>query len=71
MTRSLQAILLALLATLAIGVAACGGGDEASSDTDVNQLLSDTLCGMIQAMSSIVSPALRSVSWITVRAVGK
>jgi len=45
-TRSLQAILLALLATLALGVAACGsGGDEASEDTDVNTLLSDTFKG--------------------------
>jgi hypothetical protein len=41
-TRSLQVILLALVAALAIGVAACGGGDSASSSTDVNTLLSDT-----------------------------
>ncbi len=46
MTRSLQVILLALVATLAIGVAACGGGGEsASSSTDVNTLLSDTFKG--------------------------
>ena len=46
MTRSLQAILLALLAALALGVAACGGGgDEASEDTDVDTLLSDTFKG--------------------------
>ena len=45
-TRSLQAILLALLAALALGVAACGGGgDEASADTDVDTLLSDTFKG--------------------------
>ena len=46
MTRSLQAILLALLAALALAVGACGGGgDEASADTDVNTLLSDTFKG--------------------------
>ena len=50
MTRSLQAILLALLATLALAVGACGGdggggGDEASADTDVDTLLSDTFKG--------------------------
>jgi hypothetical protein len=44
--RSLQAILLALLAALALGVGACGGGgDEASEDTDVDTLLSDTFKG--------------------------
>ena len=46
MTRSLQAILLALLAALALAVGACGGdGNEASEDTDVNTLLSDTFKG--------------------------
>ena len=45
MTRSLQAILLALLAALALGVAACGGGDAASEDTDVDTLLADTFKG--------------------------
>ena len=47
MTRSLQAILLALLAALALAVGACGGGggDEASEDTDVDTLLSDTFKG--------------------------
>jgi hypothetical protein len=46
-TRSLQAILLALLAALALAVGACGGGgdDEASGDTDVDTLLSDTFKG--------------------------
>jgi hypothetical protein len=46
-TRSLQAILLALLAALALAVAACGGGggEEASEDTDVDTLLSDTFKG--------------------------
>jgi hypothetical protein len=46
----LQAILLALLATLALAVGACGGdggggGEEASADTDVDALLSDTFKG--------------------------
>ena len=49
MTRSLQVILLVLVATLAIGVAACGGSDSASSSTDVNQLLSDTLDRLVEA----------------------
>ena len=56
MTRSLQAILLALLATLALGVAACGGdgggGDEASEDTDVDTLLSDTFSGKDKKIES-------------------
>jgi hypothetical protein len=49
-TRSLQAILLSLLAALALAVSACGGddgggGDAASKDTDVDTLLSDTFKG--------------------------
>ncbi len=54
MTRSLQAILLALLATLALGVAACGGGggDAASEDTDVDTLLSDTFSGKDKKIES-------------------
>ena len=56
MTRSLQAILLALLATLALGVAACGGdggsGDEASEDTDVDTLLSETFSGKDKKIES-------------------
>ena len=54
MTRSLQAILLALLATLALGVAACGGGggDAASEDTDVDTLLSDTFNGKDKKIES-------------------
>jgi hypothetical protein len=48
-TRSLQVILLALLAALALGVTACGGsgggGEEASENTDVDTLLSDTFKG--------------------------
>jgi hypothetical protein len=45
-TRSLQAILLALIAALALAVGACGGDDNAASeDTDVDTLLSDTFKG--------------------------
>jgi hypothetical protein len=56
-TRSLQAILLALLAALALTVAACGGGgdgggDEASADTDVDTLLSDTFNGKDKKIES-------------------
>jgi hypothetical protein len=59
-TRSLQAILLALLATLALGVAACGGGgDEASSDTDVNTLLTDTFKGNKDVKSGKLNLALK------------
>ena len=55
MTRSLQAILLALLATLVLGVAACGGdggGDAASEDTDVDTLLTDTFSGKDKKIES-------------------
>jgi hypothetical protein len=59
-TRSLQAILLALLAALALGVAACGGGgDEASSDTDVNTLLKDTFNGNKDVKSGKLNLALK------------
>jgi hypothetical protein len=59
-TRSLQAILLALLAALALGVAACGGGgDEASSDTDVNTLLKDTFRGNKNVKSGKLNLALK------------
>ena len=59
MTRSLQAILLALLAALALGVAACGGdGDEASSDTDVDTLLNDTFKGNKEVKSGKLKLAL-------------
>jgi hypothetical protein len=50
--RSLQALMLSLLAALALGVAACGGGDEASSDTDVDTLLKDTFSGQDKKISS-------------------
>jgi hypothetical protein len=62
-TRSLQPILLALVAalTLALGVAACGGGsgDQASSSTDVNQLLSDTFKGNKDVKSGKLNLALK------------
>jgi hypothetical protein len=50
MTRLRPAVLLALLVTVAFVVAACGGGDEgsgeqASSSTDVNELLTQTFSG--------------------------
>jgi hypothetical protein len=59
-TRSLQAILLALLAALALGVAACGGGgDKASSDTDVNTLLKDTFRGNKNVKSGKLNLSLK------------
>ena len=46
MTRLRPASLLSLLMAVALGVAACGGsGDEASSSTDVNELLTKTFTG--------------------------
>ena len=46
MKRSLQAILLALLAALALAVSACGGDEKAASeDTDVDTLLTETFKG--------------------------
>ena len=60
MTRSLQVILLALVAALAIGVAACGSsGDSASSSTDVNQLLSDTFKGNKNVKSGKLNLSLK------------
>ena len=58
MNRSLQLLLLALLAALALGVAACGGDDEASSDTDVDTLLSDTFKGEKKVESGKLNLAL-------------
>ncbi|HYH87959.1 MAG TPA: hypothetical protein VEX67_01930 [Solirubrobacteraceae bacterium] len=62
MNRSLQALLLALLAVLALAVSACGGddggGDEASSDTDVDTLLSDTFKGNKKVESGKLNLAL-------------
>ena len=45
MTRLLRPLLLCLIAALAIALAACGGGDKASSSTDVDTLLKDTFKG--------------------------
>jgi hypothetical protein len=59
-TRSLQVSLLALVAALAIGVAACGSsGDSASSSTDVNQLLSDTFKGNKNVKSGKLNLSLK------------
>ena len=52
MARSLQLLVLSLLAAVALGVAACGGGDEASSDTDVDTLLKDTFSGKDKKVDS-------------------
>jgi hypothetical protein len=59
-TRSLHTILLALLAALALGVAACGGddGNEASADTDVDTLLNDTFKGNKDVKSGKLNLAL-------------
>jgi hypothetical protein len=52
MTRSLPVALLSLLAALALVVAACGGSDdEASSTTDVNELLTQTFTGSKEVKS--------------------
>jgi hypothetical protein len=59
-TRSLQPILLALVAALALAVGACGSsGDEASSDTDVNTLLTDTFKGNKDVKSGKLNLALK------------
>ena len=52
MRRSLQAVLLALLTALSLGVAACGGGDSASSSTDVDTLLKDTFSSKDKKITS-------------------
>ncbi len=62
MTRPLRLLLLSLLAVLAlgVGVAACGGGDDAASeDTDVDTLLSDTFKGNKKVESGKLDLSLR------------
>jgi hypothetical protein len=51
--------MLCLLAALALLVAACGGGSNASSDTDVNTLLSDTFKGNKKVESGKLDLTLR------------
>jgi len=52
MTRARPAVLLTLLLTMTLLVAACGGSDEeASSDTDVNELLKQTFTGSKEVKS--------------------
>jgi hypothetical protein len=57
--RALRPFLLCLLGALALLVAACGGGSKASSDTDVNTLLSDTFSGNKKVKSGKLDLALR------------
>jgi hypothetical protein len=57
--RALRPFLLCLLGALALLVAACGGGSKASSDTDVNTLLSDTFKGNKKVKSGKLDLALR------------
>jgi hypothetical protein len=52
-------LLLVLLAAFALAVAACGGGDKASSDTDVDTLLKDTFKGNKQVKSGKLDLSLR------------
>ena len=60
MTRPLRLLLLSLLAVLALGVAACGGGgDSASKDTDVDTLLADTFKGDKKVESGKLDLSLR------------
>jgi hypothetical protein len=64
MTRLRPAVLLSLLASVAFGVAACGGGDDGSGDqasasTDVNELLTQTFSGSKQVKSGILDLKLQ------------
>jgi hypothetical protein len=64
MTRLRLAVLLSLLAGVAFGVAACGGGDDGSGDqasasTDVNELLTQTFSGSKQVKSGILDLKLQ------------
>jgi len=58
-TRPLRPFLLCLLAAVALAVAACGGGDKASSDTDVDTLLKDTFQGNKKVESGKLDLSLR------------
>jgi hypothetical protein len=51
--------MLCLIAVLALGVAACGGSEGASEDTDVNTLLADTFKGDKKVDSGQLELALR------------
>src|SRR5215211_937348 len=51
--------MLCLIAVLALAVAACGGSDGASEDTDVNTLLADTFKGDKKVESGRLDLALR------------
>jgi hypothetical protein len=62
MTRLRNAVLLSLLAAVALAVAACGGGDsedQASSSSDVNELLTQTFTGSKQVKSGNLDVALK------------
>jgi hypothetical protein len=58
-TRVLRPLLLCLIAALALVVAACGGGSEASSDTNVNTLLAKTFKGNKKVESGKLNLSLR------------
>jgi hypothetical protein len=60
MTRPPVALSLLLVLALALGFAACGGGDdEASSSTDVNELLQQTFTGKKEVNSGNLDLSLR------------
>jgi hypothetical protein len=61
MTRLRPVVLLSLLLALAFGAAACGGGsnDEASSSTDVNELLKQTFTGSKDVQSGNLDLSLK------------
>jgi hypothetical protein len=64
MTRLRPALLLSLIAAVALGFAACGGDDsgsgaEASSSTDVNELLTQTFTGDKDVKSGNLSLSLK------------
>ena len=62
MTRLRSAVLLSLLAALGLVAGACGGGgsgEQASSSTDVNELLKQTFTGSKQVKSGILGLTLK------------